>query len=153
VPNQLLNPPACASTKVNIMIRQQAWQQLRSALVLRRDAIRGVLQTDLEMLTELARRSGDSAQHAVESTRERITSQLAEVESHELARIDKALRKMKDGTYGDCEGCGKAIPLARLRALPYATLCIACQEKLEESGCRDWSELTQHAYDSAEPHS
>jgi DnaK suppressor protein len=41
---------------------------------------------------------------------------------------------MKEGTYGQCEVCGGRIPLARLEALPYATMCIACQRELERSG-------------------
>lgn len=41
-----------------------------------------------------------------------------------LRKIDGALRRMDDGTYGLCERCGKPIEKARLKALPYADLCI-----------------------------
>ena len=41
--------------------------------------------------------------------------------------IDHALTKMDAGTYGVCERCGNPIPKARLKALPYATLCVACK--------------------------
>ncbi len=41
--------------------------------------------------------------------------------------IDRALAKMNAGTYGVCERCGKDIPKARLKALPYAALCVACK--------------------------
>jgi DnaK suppressor protein len=41
---------------------------------------------------------------------------------------------MRDGKYGSCEVCGGKIPLARLNALPYATMCIECQRDLERSG-------------------
>jgi RNA polymerase-binding protein DksA len=41
-----------------------------------------------------------------------------------LAQIDRALARLEDGTYGDCERCGKPIAEARLRARPWATLCI-----------------------------
>jgi DnaK suppressor protein len=41
--------------------------------------------------------------------------------------IDRALAKIEAGTYGVCEQCGRAIPDARLEALPYATLCVACK--------------------------
>src|SRR5262245_40879254 len=40
------------------------------------------------------------------------------------SRIDKALVKMDDGTYGLCDRCGKPIEKPRLKALPYANLCI-----------------------------
>ncbi len=42
-----------------------------------------------------------------------------------LGKIEKALSRMDEGTYGVCERCGKPIEKARLKALPYATLCIA----------------------------
>jgi DnaK suppressor protein len=41
-----------------------------------------------------------------------------------IDRIDKALAKMEDGTYGLCDRCGKPIEKLRLKALPYANLCI-----------------------------
>ncbi|HXJ64673.1 MAG TPA: TraR/DksA C4-type zinc finger protein [Actinomycetota bacterium] len=42
-----------------------------------------------------------------------------------LQKIEKALLRMDEGTYGLCERCGKPIEKARLKALPYANLCIA----------------------------
>jgi DnaK suppressor protein len=44
-----------------------------------------------------------------------------------VVEIDRALEKLDDGTYGLCEHCGSAIPDARLQALPYAALCVACK--------------------------
>jgi DnaK suppressor protein len=41
-----------------------------------------------------------------------------------MERIDKALTRMDDGTYGLCDRCGKPIEKLRLKALPYANLCI-----------------------------
>lgn len=41
-----------------------------------------------------------------------------------IERIDKALAKMDEGTYGLCDRCGKPIEKARLKALPYANLCL-----------------------------
>jgi DnaK suppressor protein len=46
-----------------------------------------------------------------------------------LSKVQWALAKMDEGTYGICESCGKSIPLARLDALPYATLCVDCARK------------------------
>ncbi len=44
-----------------------------------------------------------------------------------VAEIDRALVKVDLGTYGVCEQCGQPIPHARLKALPYAALCVACK--------------------------
>ena len=44
-----------------------------------------------------------------------------------VEEIDRALAKIDAGTYGTCEQCGQPIPKARLKALPYATLCVGCK--------------------------
>jgi DnaK suppressor protein len=43
-----------------------------------------------------------------------------------LARTERALAKLNDGSYGVCDSCGDAIPPGRLRALPDGVLCLAC---------------------------
>ncbi len=48
-----------------------------------------------------------------------------------VSKIDAALKRLKDGTYGFCEQTGEPIGLKRLIARPIATLCIAAQEKHE----------------------
>ena len=49
-----------------------------------------------------------------------------------ISKIDSALKKIQDGTYGYCEDTGEPIGLKRLMARPVATLCIAAQEKHEK---------------------
>ena len=49
-----------------------------------------------------------------------------------IAKIDKALKKIKDDTYGYCEETGEPIGIKRLIARPIAALCIAAQEKHEK---------------------
>lgn len=43
-----------------------------------------------------------------------------------LVKVEHALDRLDQGEYGDCEACGKPIPVARLEALPYVTLCVDC---------------------------
>ena len=50
--------------------------------------------------------------------------------------IDAALQRIEDHTYGTCEVSGGSIKKARLRAIPWARLCIDCQRKLEEEEAR-----------------
>jgi len=50
-----------------------------------------------------------------------------------ISKIDSALKKIQDGTYGFCEDTGEPIGLKRLMARPVATLCIATQEKHEKN--------------------
>lgn len=117
------------------MARKESLQSLRAILVRRRDALRSALAGDLSLLKELRSESpGDVIDAAYDSAQDEISSQLAEVESRELASIENALERMNEGTYGLCEVCSGKIPLARLNALPYATMCIECQRELERSG-------------------
>src|SRR5580765_8956131 len=129
------------------MARKDAMTALRQILMRRRDALRQALAGDLSLLKELrAQNSGDVVDAALDSAQDEISSQLAEVESRELASIENALVRMKEGQYGVCEGCSCSIPMARLNALPYATLCIECQREAERfgrgsSGDSDWGRV------------
>lgn len=58
---------------------------------------------------------------------------LASTEQKRLNQIDDALKRIEEGTYGDCETCGEKISLQRLKALPFARLCIKCQEDEEKN--------------------
>lgn len=49
-----------------------------------------------------------------------------------LNHLNRALERMKKGTYGHCVECGRSIQFARLEAVPHATLCIECKKKQEE---------------------
>jgi len=63
-----------------------------------------------------------------------FTGRLREREQGLLSKIDAALEKIEEGTYGECQTCGEDIGAARLKARPVAELCIECkgeQEKLE----------------------
>ena len=117
------------------MARKDALLNLRAILIRRRDALRSALSGDLSLLRELhGETSGDVVDAALDTAQDEISSQLAEVESRELAHIENALDRMRTGQYGTCEVCSKKIPMARLDALPYATMCIECQRDLERHG-------------------
>ena len=47
-----------------------------------------------------------------------------------LERVDRALEKLEDGTYGTCDACGGAIDPRRLRAAPESTVCVSCPQPL-----------------------
>ena len=59
--------------------------------------------------------------------RERDMALAAELQS-KLIQIDRAIQRIAAGGYGTCARCGKPIGVERLRAVPYATLCVADQE-------------------------
>jgi len=129
------------------MARRDSILSMRQVLIRRRDALRKALAGDLSVLKELRQQSvGDVVDAALDSAQDEISSQLAEVESRELAHIEKALELMRSGSYGICEFCNEKIPMARLNALPYASSCIECQREAERRGdlgghSADWSRI------------
>ena len=138
------------------MARQDALLRLHKTLVARRTELRKRLGMELEGLgtSKHSSPSGDAADAAFDASGEEIASTLAELEAKELAQIERALRRLKAGTYGKCEACASKIPVARLDALPYSTLCIKCQREMEAEGgwlagrsAEDWGRLV----DSSDP--
>jgi RNA polymerase-binding transcription factor len=136
------------------MARKDAILSMRQILIMRRDALRTALAGDLSLLKELrAQAAGDVVDAALDSAQDEISSQLAEVESRELASIENALDRMRGGQYGICETCSCSIPMARLNALPYATLCINCQREQERygrgaGGDADWGRVLDASGDN-----
>jgi DnaK suppressor protein len=129
------------------MTRKDSILKMRDLLVTRRNALRKALAGDLSLLKQLREQTGgDVVDAALDAAQDEISSQLAEVESRELANIERALARIRKGSYGECEICGNRIPLARLNALPYATCCIECQRAAETGGgsngqSGDWSRV------------
>lgn len=114
------------------MSRESAIAKLRDELLRRRTKIRGVLAGDLDLLGRGDSDGRDVMDHAADSTQEEISRSLVDMESRELGSIEDALKRIREGSFGDCEVCGKAIPVARLQAVPHATMCIGCARAEEE---------------------
>jgi DnaK suppressor protein len=101
--------------------------------------LRRVLTGDLQGLESGARKtetSGDvsenPAEQATDNSELEVSLGRMESQSREIREIDEALERIRDGTFGVCEECGKAVPAARLEAIPYARLCASCQMKEEQ---------------------
>lgn len=117
------------------MKRKDAIARIKQVLVGRRDNLRKSVTGQFGLpRRDGIKTVGDEIDAAVEAAHDEMVSQLAAAESRELQRIDVALERMQQGKYGVCEHCGKNIPLARLQAVPYATLCVNCQREAEASG-------------------
>ena len=63
-----------------------------------------------------------------------FTLGLATGEQRRLFAIDEALRRIEDGSFGNCLSCGQPITKKRLQVVPYAALCIECQKSQEKAG-------------------
>ncbi len=139
------------------MARREALLRLHKSLVARRDELRRRLGGELKDLRNFSFETGDSADLAFDGGSEEVASQLAELESRELRQIERALTRLKQGTYGLCEGCQKKILVARLNALPYTTTCVQCQQELEQygewggrAGKFGWDKVTDHSMEDKE---
>jgi RNA polymerase-binding protein DksA len=73
----------------------------------------------------------DLADIAADDIDRRILEVLGSQEIKRLQLIDSALGRMENGHYGVCMSCGKKIPEERLKAIPYAILCIDCKSSEE----------------------
>ena len=102
----------------------------KDALLQKRDEIMdagGVkpLQASMENNT----RQGDMADQASGNNEVHIQLKLKQTDAKILRAIEEALVKIDKGTYGVCRDCGEPIAEARLRAIPWARVCIKCKEK------------------------
>ena len=106
-------------------------------------ARKAVLQGDVKTLEDEACKKGTDAagdlstlpQHladlGTDSHEQDISLGLMENETDELHEIQEAFERIKDGSFGLCESCRKKIPKERLKAIPYARLCVSCKKKEE----------------------
>jgi RNA polymerase-binding protein DksA len=61
-----------------------------------------------------------------------LSTNLVSSEQEVLYQIDDALKRLDDDSFGTCLQCNKPITLSRLKAVPYASLCINCQRAKEK---------------------
>jgi len=136
------------------MARNEALIRLHKTLLGRRIELRKRLGIELADLSSgKSSQGGDAADAAFDASGEEMASQLAELEAKELAQVERALKRLKQGTYGQCEACSSKILIARLNALPYSTLCIKCQREMERDSNwmadraeEDWGRMSDHSH-------
>ena len=107
-------------------------KSVQDNLLKRRSQLRGMLREQMSMSWQ-EHSIGDFADDAAESEQTAVDSWLTDAEHRELGLIQEALAKVANGQYGLCEECGGKIGRERLKYLPYAALCVACQRSDEVS--------------------
>ncbi len=98
------------------------------------DRVRDAQDTEVTVGEEKAADLGD---RALSSTSRTVLHQLSASERQVLRRIEKALERIGEGTYGRCLNCSQPIQKGRLDAVPWARYCIECQEKLDRGEIED----------------
>ena len=120
------------------MARKDALLRLHKRLLAQRDDLRRKLELPAASLSD--QNTGDAADLAAHDVERELESQLVSLETRELARIERAIQAMRNGTYGQCEVCSNRIPVARLQALPHTPCCVNCQRQYEEQSADSNSE-------------
>ena len=116
------------------------YNELRKMLEDRRRELLNEVQgrmRDVRMEGNKERDVLDQGESSEVDIQEDIEFALIQMKSETLNKIDAALRRLEDGTYGDCFECGDQISEARLRALPFAVRCKDCEEARETAEQRE----------------
>jgi DnaK suppressor protein len=115
-------------------IRSKRLAYLRGKLLERRKNILFKLHRDATAPKEKpASGPGDEYDQANDSSDLEMQYGIVQIDAAHLEEVEAALKKIEDGTYGKCERCDSQIPAARLRIMPFASLCVKCKEVEERS--------------------
>ena len=107
-------------------------EELKKILLQRREEVLKRLQRFMEEDTlKVSSDVGDEVDIADREMERENLLRLRERETKYLKKVEYALKKIEEGTYGICEYCGKPIGYERLKARPVAIFCIECKTKLE----------------------
>jgi DnaK suppressor protein len=79
----------------------------------------------------------DAAETSESDIQDDIEFALIQMKAETLSKIDEALRRLEEGTFGNCFECGEEISERRLRALPFALRCKDCEEAREVAQQRE----------------
>jgi DnaK suppressor protein len=104
---------------------------LRAMLEERRTEIQEKLRAIRSEIPSYQDEVRDSEEQSVTDFAQEMDFALMEMKAQTLIRIDEALLRVGQGTYGTCDECGTDIAEARLKAVPFALLCRDCQEREE----------------------
>jgi DnaK suppressor protein len=114
-----------------VIIDTERYEILREMLEERRSEIHQKLKSLRETLPADNDNVKDTEEQSVDDFVQEVDFALMEMKSETLAKIDEAMQRLEDRTYGFCTECGGEILEARLKALPFAALCRDCQEQEE----------------------
>jgi RNA polymerase-binding protein DksA len=91
------------------------------------DALNGISRRD----GDLSSLPSDCAELGTQIFEQSIALELLRSEADTIGQIDHAIDRIREGSFGLCEECHRPIPKARLKALPFTTLCVKCREAEE----------------------
>jgi DnaK suppressor protein len=123
-----VNKPAQAAQMTQVATDKQSKLQEQALL------LKSAMSTNAASVVAYQQTSGDYGDMSQQSEQEWLFLSQNKANAKELELIQKALRRIQDGSYGICCGCAQAISPRRLRAIPWAECCIECQEGGPDGG-------------------
>ena len=122
---------------------ESRYTELKQMLQARRREIQAEVQGKMRGVREEGTWGGklnevlDAVESAEADIQEDLEFALVQMKSETLNKINEALRRLDEGSYGNCFECGDEIAQARLRALPFAVRCKDCEEARENAEQRE----------------
>ena len=113
------------------LIDRERYLLLRGILEDRRREIHEKLRSLRESIPMSTPDVRDAEEQSVDDFVREVDLALMQMKTETLKKIDLAIFRLDEGTYGRCQDCDAEIPPARLRALPFAALCRDCQAEAE----------------------
>ncbi len=109
-------------------------ENFRELLIAQRDELLQATRTHGKIPSErVDTDDNDLTDQANVAVTRNLNNTIAKSEDLLLKKIDDALERIANGTYGSCAQCQGHIPLDRIRAKPSVSLCVACQTQKEQS--------------------
>ncbi len=115
---------------MNHPLTQTQRDELKSLLLKRQDELQLEMQQNRENLAPPTADEGGMVQRNVAREVDQV---LTDIDAADLARIDRALKAMADGSYGQCGECGCDIPFERLKIEPQTEHCVVCKGRWEKA--------------------
>ncbi len=119
--------------KVSVLMAlgKEKIETYRKTLTLRRNALAEDLRQATVQLINDESYYTDAVDQAAADTDKNFTLQMKNRDRDVLWQIDEAIKRLDDGSFGECDRCGDLISEGRIEAFPFTTLCIDCKAELE----------------------
>jgi RNA polymerase-binding transcription factor len=120
------------TTRKTETLDRERYLLLKGMLEDRRREIHEKLRSLREAIPAASHDVRDAEEQSVDEFVQEVDLALMQMKSETLKKIDAAILRLEQGSYGRCQECDQEIASARLRALPFAVLCRDCQEQAED---------------------
>ena len=114
-----------------VTLAEQKKEYFRGLLIQTLDVLLSERKNNTSQIDYLKKDTGDFTDQASEESDSALNFRIRERKGRLIKKINDALMRLEDGTFGVCEECNGEISEKRLMARPTATLCIECKEKEE----------------------